>query len=576
MEMVDRFKKVHGNKYCYDFVNYINSKTKVKIICPTHGEFLQLPYHHLKGSGCKLCGMEKSHKKQKTSFKKLINQFNEIHNHKYNYSKVSYINNNTKICITCPKHGDFTQTPKNHKKGKGCPKCGKESAWKDRKIDTNTATRELKKVHGDKYDYSKVNYVKGNKIQIICQEHGSFYQDYYSHKGGAGCPECSRKQSVEKRKAKEEVFFEKCNKIHDSFYNYQNSEYTLAKNDIYVECPIHGGFYQNSWYHSHGSNCPSCAGQSSSLERFIESFLNKNNISFTNRDKTLLRDIGKRGRELDFYLKDYNLAIECNGLYWHSELAGKDKNYHLEKLDHCNERGIKLINILENEIKLKPKIVAARLKSILNLNKYKVAARKCKVIEIDSKLKNKFLNKYHIQGEDKSLVKLGLFYKRYLVAVMTFCKNRKALGKVHVNGEWELSRFSTIANFSIMGGAGKLLKHFERNWQPVKITSYADRRWSEGDLYKKLGFKKARESKPNYWYFYNGSLNLKHRFNFRKSILSKKLDNYDNTKSAWINMQKNNWNRIWDCGNIVFEKKQTLEQGHDGQRQAETALPFSN
>lgn len=218
----------------------------------------------------------------------------------------------------------------------------------------------------------------------------------------------------------------------------------------------------------------------------------------------------------------------------------------------------------------------ARLKSILNLNKYKVAARKCKVIEIDSKLKNKFLNKYHIQGEDKSLVKLGLFYKRYLVAVMTFCKNRKALGKVHVNGEWELSRFSTIANFSIVGGAGKLLKHFERNWQPVKITSYADRRWSEGDLYKKLGFKKVRESKPNYWYFYSGSLNLKHRFNFRKSILSKKLDNYNNAKSAWRNMQENNWNRIWDCGNIVFEKKQTLEQGYDGQRQAEAALPFSN
>src|SRR6056300_28455 len=493
----------------------------------------------------------------------IVEKFNNIHNYKYDYSKFIYKNNITKIHIICPKHGGFNQTTKNHKKGKGCPKCGRESAWSKRSVENETLINNLKKVHGNKYDYSKVIYSGAiNKIQIICKLHGDFYQSYISHKRGSGCPECAKKSRSLKRRTNGKDFFEKCNKIHNNFYSYKNSEYTLAKNSIDITCPIHGDFNQNAWYHSHGSNCPSCAGLASSLESFIKDFLNQYKVSFVERDRTVLKDAGKKGRELDFFIKDQSLAIECDGLYWHSELhnKNKNKNCHLTKLTECNNRNIKLIHIFENEIKLKPKIVKSRLKSALNLNKYKIAARKCKILQIDSKTKNAFLNKYHIQGVDKSSVKLGLYYKDRLVAVMTFCKNRKALGKSHIKGEWELSRYATIANFSIIGGAGKLLKYFERNFEPSKITSYADKRWSEGNLYIKLGFDKIRDSKPNYWYFKDGSLDIKHRYNFRKSILSKKLEFFNKEKTEWEKMKENGWNRIWDCGNMVFEKKLKKEK----------------
>lgn len=140
---------------------------------------------------------------------------------------------------------------------------------------------------------------------------------------------------------------------------------------------------------------------------------------------------------------------------------------------------------------------------------------------------------------------------------MTFSKYRLGVGdgKQKV-GEYELVRFANNRHFYVIGGASKLLKYFERNYNPVKIKTFADKRWSVGDLYFKLGFEHTHDSPPSYWYF-NTSVNsykLYHRFNFRKNVLPKKLDKFDPKKTEWQNMQDNGWNRIWDCGTMVFEK----------------------
>ena len=209
----------------------------------------------------------------------------------------------------------------------------------------------------------------------------------------------------------------------------------------------------------------------------------------------------------------------------------------------------KLIHVFEDEWLYKKQIVENRLKHILGVTKYKIGARKCVIKEITPQLKNKFLEKYHIQGEDRSSIKLGAFYKNHLVAVMTFGKAR-----FNKNYKWELIRFCTVGSFTIIGVANKLLNFFINKFNSDKndIISYADRRWSVGGLYKVLGFELLRTSKPNYWYLIDKG--RKHRFNFRKSKL-KNMQFYHIGLTEWEIMQLNSIDRIWDCGNYCFEYK---------------------
>lgn len=190
-EFVKRARKVHGDKYDYSKVNYVNNRTKVIIICPEHGEFEQVPDSHLRGSGCPICRWKKAKESLRKSVglttEKFIERAKKIHGDKYDYSKVKYENTDTKVCIICPKHGEFWQTPHHHLMGIGCPYCGQK------KYDTNEFIRRAKEVHGDKYDYSKTNFIcKKNKVIITCPIHGDFEQLPLNHLAGRGCPECGR------------------------------------------------------------------------------------------------------------------------------------------------------------------------------------------------------------------------------------------------------------------------------------------------------------------------------------------------------------------------------------------------
>lgn len=556
-EFIERAKSVHGDRYDYSLVEFINMGTKVKILCQKHNEFLQSPNHHTKiKQGCPICAKEENIEKRKVSYDDLVRRTSERHGDKYSIKKQDFDTLRSKIFVECKYHGEFQTEGRFLFKGNPCKKCIDENLGK-RMYKTKTSKENFIQrcieTHGNKYDYSKSIYKGSNKkIEIICKVHNnSFYQRVGDHIRGRGCPECGIENNKTTLKSHDE-FIKQCIDKYGDKFDYSKTKYTRAIDEVTVTCPKHGDFKKIAREFSHYNQygCPSCADESvSSFELDIKGYIKNLGFEIKENTKKIIFPL-----ELDILLKSKNLAIECNGLYWHSELQGKDRNYHLNKTKLCGEKNIRLIHIFENEYLHKNKIVKSRLKSILNLNKYKIFARKCEVKEIDAKVKNRFLEKYHIQGADRAPVKLGLFYKNRLVAVMTFCKNRKALGKNHVEGEWELSRYVTINGFSIVGGAGKLLKYFERNFSPKKITSYADLRWSLGNLYYKLGFQKNRQSKPNYWYIKGWERKLYHRFNFRKSVLHKKIDKFDPKKTGWENMKDNGWNRIWDCGNLVFEK----------------------
>ena len=190
-EFIKEATEKHKGKYDYSKVDYVNNKTKVCIIChkPEHGEFNQTPNCHLQGQGCPKCGVEKKHESQTSTKEKFIKKACKVHGGKYDYSKGEYVNSRTKVCIICPEHGEFWQTPNEHTQRYGCPKCG--GTYLLMKEEWITSAR---KVHGGKYDYSKGEYVNSRtKVCIICPEHGEFYQTPNNHLRGHGCPKCGGK-----------------------------------------------------------------------------------------------------------------------------------------------------------------------------------------------------------------------------------------------------------------------------------------------------------------------------------------------------------------------------------------------
>lgn len=257
-------------------------------------------------------------------------------------------------------------------------------------------------------------------------------------------------------------------------------------------------------------------------------------------------------KEIDIYISEHKLGIEYDGLYWHSELY-KDKNYHLDKTNICQKNNIQLLHIFEDEWMFKSDIVKSIIKSKLGVIDNKIFARKCEIKEIfDNKLVREFLNNNHIQGFVNAKIKLGLFYNNELVSLMSFEKTRKSIEKDNEES-YTLNRFCNKLNSQVIGGASKLLKHFIKSYQPKSIVSFADRRYSNGKLYEKLGFNKIKDNKPSYSYFKNNEFIRYHRFNFRKEILIK--HGYDKNKTEREIMEERNFLKIFDCGNIKYLMK---------------------
>jgi len=279
------------------------------------------------------------------------------------------------------------------------------------------------------------------------------------------------------------------------------------------------------------------SGKELIIREFIESNY-KGKIEYNNRDF---------GKELDIYIPDLKLAIEYNGLYWHNELY-KSKIYHKEKTEMCEKNDIQLLHIWEDDLNYRPDIIKSTLLNKLNKSN-KIYARKCILKEIkDNSIVRDFLFENHIQGFVGSNVKLGLYYNNELVSLMTFGKTRKHMGNTSIEGEYEMIRFCNKKVTSVIGGASKLLKYFIRNYNPHKIITYADRSYSKGNLYTKIGFTFEHDTEPNYYYVSRDV--RKSRFNYRKDVLVS--EGYDSDKSEHEIMLERNIYRIYDAGHKKY------------------------
>lgn len=554
-EFITSCIKKHHNKYNYDKTIYNGAHSKIIIICPIHGEFIQIAHDHKNGRGCPKCAIITSSNKKTKPLSYFLSKAKDKHHDKYDYSKAIFNGlNSNKIKIICPIHGEFEQSPSNHIQGSGCPKCGLINTTILQRSNTIDFIKKAQDVHEIYYDYSLVEYkTNRDKVKIICPIHGEFEQTPNAHLLGCGCPICG-KEITHKNKIINyaPIYINKVKIIHNNKYDYTKVKYKGLNENIIITCPIHGEFILLAGNHLHGTGCPQCSSVSQ-YEDKIYNFLTNNKIEFIHRYRKI-RDNNNKIMELDFFIPSLNIGIEIDGLYWHSENAGgKNKHYHINKTNICKELNIQLIHIFSDEFQNWEKI-ENRLRQLLNIAGVSIYARKCAIKELTSKTCNEFLNKYHLQNKDTSFYRIGLYYNNILVSVMTFSKLRKCLGYKSKDNVYELSRFCTLHNHYVVGGASKLLNHFIKKYNPFKIITYADRRWSNGEFYKKIGFYMDHISPPNYWYI-KGDTKRLHRFGFRKNVLDKKLKIFDKNLTEWENMKNNRWDRIWDCGNFVFIKQ---------------------
>ena len=587
-DFIKKAKEIHGDKYDYSKVEYVNPKTNVCIICSKHGEFWQKPYNHLSGSGCPECI------RHTWTTEDFIKKAKEIHGDKYDYSKVEFINTRTKVCIIChdldrngKEIGEFWQLPLEHLNGhkyererKGineecweertCPICG--NIFKTRKKHKKITCSEQCRLKYIQLHKEEIDSIRIPKILLAKQKYTEKEKEAIREKVRKTClerygvdsytktPESRKMLSIKMKEQKKQwdeenrykTLIPKYTKICEDD-NLELLEFR-SRFDCDVKCKTCGNIFNIKvlGYLNDASTknlCRVCHPIEpiygpTKIENELDEFLRENNILFYRNCRSVIAP-----KEIDFYLPDHNIGIEMDGLFWHSEIQ-KPRNYHIDKTNDCLLKGVKLIHIFEDEWMDKKEICKSRLKNLLNIGNIKIFARKCTISEINKEEYRNFITENHIQGYVPAIKCYGLYYNGELVSIMSFGKLRKNLGNSDKEGCYELLRFCNKLNTTVVGGASKLLKHFIETNNPNEIISYADRRWSNGNLYEKLGFKLDHITQPNYYYLVGGK--RKNRFSFRKNVLVEKYNCPTNMSEHDFCLSQH-WYRIYDCGNLCYK-----------------------
>ena len=510
-----------------------------------YGPYVQEIKSHINGASHPRKANEKRAKANRhITREEYIERFKEIFGDDYTYDKFEYYGYREKSIITCKEHGDFEATPGSLIQGHGCPKCGNVY---------HSTLDELKErfdeMHHGKYDYSLIETFNNafEKLPIICPDHGMFEMSANKHLKGQGCPQCGIESSARERSLGVDEFIRKATEKHNGKYTYVKDEINYVNNStkVPIHCDKHGVFYQSPQGHLAGNGCPKCVSSFSKNEEEVYKYVLQFCPDAIQHDRKILC-----GQELDIYIPSKNIAIEYNGVYWHTEKQGKDRNYHLSKTLRCNEQGIKLYQIFEDEYLEHKDVVLRKIKHLLgqDMDLIKVGARSCRVKMISKDTAKEFLDKYHIQGFSASTIYLGAVTKKddILVGVMTFKQENSE------SNNWELTRFATNWGYCTPGLGGKMFAWFVREFTPDAVKSFADRRWTqdiEHNLYTSIGFKLDKIEKPDYRYL--DDFQRKHKFLFRKQILAKRyglpLTMTESEMCDYLGFE-----RIWDCGLIKY------------------------
>jgi hypothetical protein len=530
-----------------------------------------------------------------------------VHGGKYDYSRVTYVAQNTHILVTCSIHGAFSITPKKHLSGSGCRKCAAELLRKP--LDSFIAA--ARNVHGTRYGYEKVDYKNINaRVTVMCPVHGAFEQVAKIHLNGSGCPKCA---GVNRKT--NDVFIKEAKAVHGDTYDYTGSNYVSAKTKVRILCTVHGAFEQRPTAHLRGQGCPKCAKVDKPkeaamirLERIKLAIANKSTgASYDFQDAANVHDrvhitCGKghtyeqrvdgaikygcpvcskrqstgeiemrayieslgftvvRTRkvapptEIDAWVPEKNIGFEYNGLYYHSDAFDGAKWRHFNKSAAVRAAGGRLVHIWADDWVYRrtatETMIAAQLGKLECLH-----ARTTAVRLLDASEAKSLLNTYHLQGYTPAMY-YGLEHNGEVVAAMGFSTARSIRGNTD-DGLVELVRF--VAKKRIVGGASKLLSAWKRevkNWHT--LITYCDHAQFDGGLYESIGFTKVQTKGPDYKVILAGGDTRVHKSNVRKARLKTLLGNkYDETKSESDLCTENHIYRVWDCGKTRYELNNT-------------------
>lgn len=366
-EFIEDAENKYPNMFDYSKVLYTNNKENINIICKKHGDFITKPNWLLSGRGCAKCGSESTGNKSRN--KNYLSDFIKVHGDKYDYSKVEYINNKTKVEIICKEHGSFLMNPNSHTSlGNGCPSC----AYNVR--NTSEFILHSNKIHQNKYDYSKSIYLKSHsKIEIICNIHGSFYMRPNDHINMQGCPTCGKENMAHIRRKNIETYINECNVVFNNKYDYSKVIYKNNKSNIIIICKEHGDFKQIAKEHLSGRGCVKCSSSygEQRIINYLDSLSIEYNYQHTYKDCLSANNYPLR---FDFYLPSYNLCIEYDGEQHFKpiELYGGTESF-LESIKrdeiknlYCLNNGIRLLRISFDKFRIIPIIISESI-SLINI-----------------------------------------------------------------------------------------------------------------------------------------------------------------------------------------------------------------
>jgi hypothetical protein len=593
-----RANELHDGKYTYGDIAYTNNTTPVEIFCKEHGAFLQSPMAHLAGQGCPKCANKGhittesfialarsihgdkfdyslsvfktaksnmiircnehghifhqtygSHIHQKAgcnkcakSFLRTTQEFIDdaiaVHGSTYDYSKVVYTGTSERVVIICKVHGEFEQIAGSHLSGQGCAKCYSEN----RKYTTEEYIELARAAHNDKYTYENVTYSgMTTPVVVTCPEHGdwSVIAGAHLHRK-TGCAKCA---SVSLLTTDE--FVAKARKVHGDKYEYSKVEYVNYNTKITVTCKKHGDWLQTPDSHLQGKGCSICANVGPSKAQLaISEFL-------TNYTPVILEHkFPGSTRRFDIYLPEKHLAIEYNGLYWHSSRTEAIER-ESEKHALAKANGVRVITVFQDEWHYQPDVVQNTLLSAMG-ELPKIFARKCTVMPLTTEDVGHFYLENHVQGSPQSSVHFGLFNSGDLVACMSFGMLRSSRRNTD-RRHWELTRYASTC--TVVGGASKLLKAFRRENLADKLTSYSDARMFSGNMYAQLGFTRTHQTLPDYYY-----VNLRvatwrvHKAKFQKKHLAKLFPGCDiENKTEKEICEENGYYQVYDCGKVRWD-----------------------
>lgn len=533
MKNKEKYQKQLAEKLPHINVITFLDKNKALFYCDKHNqEFTKNVYHCLNSKGCKQCAKESYEKNKSLGWEVILSRFIKAHDSKYIYNKPSKENIKVtdKIDIICPKHGIFSQTIYTHQTGIGCPRCGDEKTSQKLKYTFEEWENILSEIHDNRYIYH--NEFKNKKMKIECSEHGYFWQNPAIHKQGHGCPNCAKANCKITKPLTTKEWIYRARKIWGDRWDYSQVHYIDAKQKIKIICDKHGPFLQSPNDHLNGCGCRKCHAKSSKAEDEIVTFLKSLNVKIHRHNRTVLYP-----QEIDIFLPEYDLAIEFNGLYWHSyDSKNENKYYHFNKTQQSLNKNINLMHICEYDWLKNKQIVLSLISRKLGKTKKTFHNHDCIVEELSTQNSKLFVKNNSLQSYTPSTVKLGLKHKQSneLLNVMLFTKMR--------NDTWKLTNFTSKIDTHVSDGDYNLFYYFQQYYNPKQVSLSICRDYPCFLNIDKLGFEFEKTSKPDYFWV------KKSRKYPRKSIKSS-----HNSKILTTNeLFSKNFRRFWNSGYSQF------------------------